>query len=911
MEAAVCEEFPDFDSDSRLLLIAAHPDDETLGCGVVLQRAVRAGAAIQVVYVTDGDNNPWPQRFIERRWRLNTNDRKRWATLRRAEALDALRLLGVRASNASFLALPDQGLTDLLRHGGRSTLERFARIIRNWSPTHLLVPSVADTHPDHNALAVILRLMLAEFFSENLQMSVWTYAIHGKNRAFFQRSQQIRQSEAETKTKTRAICCHKTQVKLSRRRFLAYATRPERLVRLSRCEPPLIEGSIRSITKKSRTLHLGLQFPLRPFGIRTPRLFLFGYAPGETLRCIAIQIAARTALVEIRDVASGDCLGTAEYRGNVFGGELTIPPGIFSLTQRLFIKVERRRYWFFDEAGWLEIAPEFSSPPVTLNAPQAQFIYSDSVPAKMPMRAAGSAQAPWRWAFLFVVVLVWLATVLSADIDRPWINAVDYNGAVWSQSAHNILRAGLADTLGASSGFYFGPLPIPVWGYYLHHPPLLHLAVTALFAAFGEHEWVARLLPITCSLASVVLLWFLVRSCAGTRGATLSAAVFACLPMALRYGQMVNFEPCVLMLILGEILCLRYWTVSGKARWRHAALGLILVGLWVDWAMYIFVASLSICWLSRSRETRSFAKVLILAALFSAACYFVRIQLLRPDASQNLAHTLVVRLGYSGMAQFTELQWLERVLGSLVVHFLPLGWVLAAAGALATFRARRHDKDLFWLFRVCVCVFVMDAFFVGVFQNDSYIHQYLSFYFLAPVAIMAGIALDRLITFFQINFNARKFALVGELLACAIVVAMGTHGMFQTRELQQQFRILDYRTPEPPNLIPELGAAIREDFPPGTRVLCNFLPQYGPQLAYYAQREILNNLSDYRSWRRYLSDSGNPVGGVVWMAPKSSRDLIANLPRGSQRFLRVGNLSFCLWKRNQAVAKGRLTGALN
>src|SRR6188472_1449132 len=133
------------------------------------------------------------------------------------------------------------------------------------------------------------------------------------------------------------------------------------------------------------------------------------------------------------------------------------------------------------------------------------------------------------WTALFAAVLIALTLALSIEINRPWINGVDFNGAVWAQSAHNILRAGLAETSGASSGFYFGPLPIPAWGYYLHHPPLLHLVITALFYIFGENEWVARLLPITCSLVSMVLLWYLVRSCAGIRTATLAAAVFACL----------------------------------------------------------------------------------------------------------------------------------------------------------------------------------------------------------------------------------------------------------------------------------------------------------------------------------------------------------------------------------------------
>ena len=50
------------------MLFAAHPDDESLACSVVLQRAARAGAEIRVVYVTDGENNPWPQRVLERKF---------------------------------------------------------------------------------------------------------------------------------------------------------------------------------------------------------------------------------------------------------------------------------------------------------------------------------------------------------------------------------------------------------------------------------------------------------------------------------------------------------------------------------------------------------------------------------------------------------------------------------------------------------------------------------------------------------------------------------------------------------------------------------------------------------------------------------------------------------------------------
>ena len=106
------------------MLFAPHPDDESLACSILLQQAVHARAAIRVVYVTDGDDNPWPQRVLERRWRLNATDRRRWGRLRRTEALAALRVLGVNGSAVRFLALPDQKLTAMLMCDCQSALER-------------------------------------------------------------------------------------------------------------------------------------------------------------------------------------------------------------------------------------------------------------------------------------------------------------------------------------------------------------------------------------------------------------------------------------------------------------------------------------------------------------------------------------------------------------------------------------------------------------------------------------------------------------------------------------------------------------------------------------------------------------------------------------------------------------------
>ena len=504
---------------------------------------------------------------------------------------------------------------------------------------------------------------------------------------------------------------------------------------------------------------------------------------------------------------------------------------------------------------------------------------------------------------LFGATVLWLGFVLVSEIDRPWINGADYNGAVWSQAAHNILRAGLTETSGASSGFYFGPLPIPPWGYYLHHPPLLHLGIAALFSLFGEHEWVARLVPIACSLTSLVFLWLLVRSCGGVRLATLAAAVFACLPMQLRYGAMVNFEPCVLMLMLGALLCLRWHSVTGRMRWKIAALGFAIVGLWVDWAMYLFVIALCACWLLPTRGERRFAGILLLSAVVSGALYLLRVRFVRADAWESMSNAFVTRLGAGKGGYFTETQWLERIGHTLISHFLPIGLILAVAGAVILWRARSNG-NLRWLGRATFSIFLMDVLFVGIFQNDSYIHEYIAFYFLAPIAIGAGVAVEFAITYFQ-KLRSRGLApALVEAAACLAVLAIGFVGYLKNETLVRRFRILDYRTEEPEALIPDLGRAIRDNFSSETHVLCNFLPDYGPQLAYYAQRDILNNLSEFGHWDPHLKDGSKKVGGVVWLSSDpSAQNILAKLPSGRKKFLTVGHLTFCLWSREDRSKK--------
>lgn len=209
-------------STDRVLVFAPHPDDETLAAGELIQSARSAGAAVRVVLATDGDNNPWPQRWLERRWRIDAAGRRRWGERRRGEAMAALALLGVDARDVRFLGWPDQGLTDKLMRDDEAVAE-LAVELAGFAPTHVAMPALADRHPDHSALRVMLELAALHAAPAAIRLG---YTVHGRRPATDGLA-AIRSTPAQRARKLAAVRAHASQIALGRKRLLELAARPE------------------------------------------------------------------------------------------------------------------------------------------------------------------------------------------------------------------------------------------------------------------------------------------------------------------------------------------------------------------------------------------------------------------------------------------------------------------------------------------------------------------------------------------------------------------------------------------------------------------------------------------------------------------------------------------------------------
>ncbi|WP_426702809.1 PIG-L deacetylase family protein [Rhodanobacter sp. Col0626] len=220
--AVTASVMPAFSTQTRLLVVAPHPDDETIATGVLIQQVLAAGGEVRILLLTAGDNNPWPQRWLERRVILRAVDRQRWGRRRYAEMLRALQCLDVPVQALQPQGWSDMGITDALLRDDTALLALSAAIAE-FRPTLVTAPALSDRHPDHGATHVLVRLALAR---QADVPPLLAYLVHG-HAAAGDRPIEAHGTAAQSANKLLALAAHRSQMALSGKRLIRLAARPE------------------------------------------------------------------------------------------------------------------------------------------------------------------------------------------------------------------------------------------------------------------------------------------------------------------------------------------------------------------------------------------------------------------------------------------------------------------------------------------------------------------------------------------------------------------------------------------------------------------------------------------------------------------------------------------------------------
>jgi LmbE family N-acetylglucosaminyl deacetylase len=142
-----------------VMVIAPHPDDESIGCGGAICLHRQKGQSVHVVFLTSGELG-LKDLTPEKAWEVREEEARR--------AAEVLRLSGL-----TFLRLSDWFLGD--------GVEEAANLLRPYlqreKPKLLYLPHPEEGHPDHGAVLPIVQTALTNGGDSSIELrayEVWT-----------------------------------------------------------------------------------------------------------------------------------------------------------------------------------------------------------------------------------------------------------------------------------------------------------------------------------------------------------------------------------------------------------------------------------------------------------------------------------------------------------------------------------------------------------------------------------------------------------------------------------------------------------------------------------------------------------------------------------------------------------------
>ena len=135
------------------VVIAPHPDDESLGCGGIIALLKKEGRSVKIVFVSDGSMS-------------HPNSKKYPASLlmqlREKEALTAVKILGVPKKDCFFMRLKDGAVPHEMDKNFDNAVSVMNNILTSINADAILLPWKHDPHTDHQACWKIINKSLLD-----------------------------------------------------------------------------------------------------------------------------------------------------------------------------------------------------------------------------------------------------------------------------------------------------------------------------------------------------------------------------------------------------------------------------------------------------------------------------------------------------------------------------------------------------------------------------------------------------------------------------------------------------------------------------------------------------------------------------------------------------------------------------
>ena len=184
----------------------------------------------------------------------------------------------------------------------------------------------------------------------------------------------------------------------------------------------------------------------------------------------------------------------------------------------------------------------------------------------------------------------------------------------------------------------------------LHWPPLFPIVLSLGFQLFGEAEAVAHGLMLAVLMANAVVLYALVKACAGREAGLFAAFAFLVLPVTAKYGHLVIPEhPAILGTLLALLAFIKATGEAPLSRvWATFGAMSLMFATWTAWEPLL--ASPGVLIAAMWNRSRAQVRLALFYLCAGAGAFVIVIGiyvLQRPDLWTDLWRTIVFRTGVS------------------------------------------------------------------------------------------------------------------------------------------------------------------------------------------------------------------------------------------------------------------------
>lgn len=158
-------------SFGNTLIVAPHPDDESLGCGGVIALLKKYGLSVSILVLSDGtQSHPNSKKFPPNKLRK----------LRESECSNAAAILGLDPKHdVTFCRFPDTQVPGEESEKYKSAVARLKLFLASKNAQTIFVPWRRDPHPDHRATYQLI-IKAKDQNHRIVEYPIWLYTTEEK-----------------------------------------------------------------------------------------------------------------------------------------------------------------------------------------------------------------------------------------------------------------------------------------------------------------------------------------------------------------------------------------------------------------------------------------------------------------------------------------------------------------------------------------------------------------------------------------------------------------------------------------------------------------------------------------------------------------------------------------------------------